>query len=210
MTQPRLRHLFAATVSALALTLVGCAVPGQEAAPGVAAQYDGRTVTNAHVDEVYEAWVTDSQGIVVPIQRRSIITIELLGPTLIAESEAQGFLISDSAATDLAREWISLMGGQGEPSPQTVESVRAIFALGVLSVLGTEDGNATLTQIAEDVEANAVFSPRSGEFSVDLFLQSVTDATDWAISQQLGSYFYTAYLDVNGLVEPASPWIDRG
>jgi len=209
MTQSRVRRLIAATVTAAALTVSGCAVPGQEADPGVAAQYDARTLTNAQVNDVYQAWVVDTEGAEVPTQRRSIITIELMAPQLVVAAEEAGYPISDDQALTYAIQWIRFAGiEEGEPSQQLVETVRAIFALAVLAVVEPE--LETLRQIAQDVEDNAVFSPRSGEFSTETFLTSVTSALDYAASQNLGPFFFTAFVNVNGLVEPASPWIDRG
>lgn len=210
MTHPRLRRLLTASVTAAALVLAGCAVPGQEGAPGVAAQYDGRTVTNERVNEVHQAWVTDTEGVSVPSQRRSIITIEVIGPRAIAAAEEAGFPISDSEATAFAEQWIDAAEVDREPSPALVETVHAIFAIAVLAVLGSEDDFTILREIVAEVESEAVFSPRAGEFSSDLFFQSINDSIDQAISQQLGPLFFTPFLNVNGLAEPAAPWIDRG
>lgn len=203
MTVAHIRRLLAvATLSVLALT--ACAVPGQEGAPGVAAIYHGATITNEQVESVYQAWVVDTEARDTA-NRRQVLTIELLRPQLLEAAAELGYEVKREDAEEYARQWLRFHGLGGEPSEEMIDATHGIFALALIAF--SQPDYSVLTEIAEDVEANAVLSPRSGVFSAQTFLASVEGARRAALGQELGAFSYIEFQHVIGLVETDRPWI---
>ncbi|GMA35000.1 hypothetical protein [Demequina litorisediminis] len=73
MTESRRRRALGAAVLGSALLLAGCAVPGQEGSPGVAAASEQTTLTSARVAELYDAWAFEAHK---PIPRDQVVTLE--------------------------------------------------------------------------------------------------------------------------------------
>ncbi len=217
MTPPRLRLTFAA-LAATVLALSACAVPGQPANPGTAAILGNHEVTNQQLDRISQAWVEDTHGLQVPPSRRHILTVELMRPHLEQALVELGFEVDGEAA---ASQWLAYVQARGQqagapqaelivpeqPSPELVNSVMAYAALAIIA--WTEPDHERLRAIAEDVEANAVLSPRSGQFSAELFVEELRRAEASVLAQQLQVVFYTEYQNVNGFVDTERDWLER-
>lgn len=218
MNPPRLRLAFAALTAAV-LALSACAVPGQPGNPGVAGILGDHEVTNQQLDQINQAWLDETYGEDVPTSRRHILTVELMRPQLMEAMTELGYEIDGEAA---ATQWLSFARSRGmqadretaeqitplEPSPELVHSVESYLALAVLS--WTQPDQSILRAIAEDVENNAVLSPRSGEFSAEQFLAELLRAESAVLSQQLEIVFYTEFQHVTGFSEAERDWLDRG
>ena len=196
---------FAAIVFALVLT--ACAPPGQSGDPGVSATYDGYTITNARVDEVYQAWLDDTQGKDVA-NRRQVLTIELLRPALLQAATGLGTTVHRTDAELLAREWIKFKGLQGEPSPAMVDAVEGIVALAIVAF---QDPNLELLRkVSDDAAKSAIVSPRVGVYSTDAFLETVEGAITSAQNQSLGQFSFTELQNVSAFTDEDRSWLDRG
>lgn len=196
----------AAAVALLALALAGCAVPSQDIPPGAAFTYDGKTVTNAEIDAIYQAWVYDTQGKDAP-NRRQVLTIEAVREEALAA--AQPFIedgtisLNDAEAVRVAEAWLGFLGlNDAEPSPEMAHAAQGIFALALVAY--TDPDGSVIRGIGERVEARVQGSPRSGTFDADVFAQSVLDAMTAAQSQDLQAFSFTALQNVNGFVDPVN------
>ena len=203
----RYRQLLAATTAAAALALSGCAVPGQDGSPGLAAEWGADQVTTARLDSVYQAWVDDTEARDVA-NRRQVLTVELMRPRLLAAMADAGVPLPPQTQFDLAEQWLRFQGLGTEPSQEMVDQVGAIYAITYFAY--TEPDFATLTALAEDAEANSVVSPRSGDFSAEVFLESVAVARRSADNQDLQQFSYTEFQHVNGLVDASVSWVVVG
>jgi hypothetical protein len=206
----RLKRSRAAVLGAalVTLALAACAPPGQPGLPGVAAEYEGTDITNAHVDEVYQAWLDDTQGKDVA-NRRQVLTIELLRPDLLAKSKELGYPITWSLAKTYADQWITFKGVQGTASDDMIAATQGILALYVLASL--DPTLASIKELSDNVAKTAVVSPRSGVYSTDALLSSVQNAMQSAQDQQLGSQFsYTEFQNVSAFADESRSWFDRG
>lgn len=189
-------------------TLTACAPPGQQANPGVAAEYEGATVTNQQVDATYQAWLDDTKGQDVA-NRRQILTIELLRDDLLAKSKEQGYPITWSTAKSYADQWIAFKGQEGEASDDMIRATQGILALYVLA--NVDPTLDIIKQLSDNVAKTAVVSPRSGVYSTDALLASVQTALKSAEDQQLGSQFsFTEFQNVSAFTDESRPWFDRG
>ncbi|MGC4174526.1 hypothetical protein [Demequina sp.] len=205
-----MRFTRAALVGAalITVTLTACAPPGQDGAPGVAATYEDVTVTNANIDQIYQAWLDDTKGTDVA-NRRQILTIELLKEDLLAKCKELGYPVTWSLAESQADQWIAFKGQQGEPSDDMIAATQGILALYV--VVNVDPTFETLTEISDKVEAEADVSPRSGDYSTSTLIASVQAAMQSAENQQLGTQFsFVEYQNVNAFADTERPWFDRG
>ena len=194
--------------AAVMLTLTACAPPGQPGKPGVAATYEDTSVTNVNVDDIYQAWLTDTQGNDVA-NRRQILTIELLRKDLLAKCDELGYPIPWATAKSYANQWIQFTGVNGTASDDMILSTQGVLALYV--VASADPSLATLKEISDNVAKTAVVSPRSGVYSTDALLSSVRAAGKAAEDQQLGSQFsFTEYQNVTAFADENRSWFDRG
>lgn len=197
--------VLAATVIALVLT--ACAPPGQPGDPGVAATYDGYTITNARIDAVYQAWLDDTQGKDVA-NRRQVLTIELLRPALLKASTALGTTVHRAQAEAFAKAWIRFKGLKGDPSPAMVDAVQGIIALTVVAY--QDPDHAILRKLSDDAAKSAIISPREGVYSTDAFLTTVDAALASAQNQSLGQFSFTELQNVSAFTDGSPSWLDRG
>ena len=194
-------------VSSLVL-LAGCAVPGQEGAPGVAVQAAGETLTSSELDAIVEAWETDSEGAIVP-DRQAIATSTVLGPELMRVAADQGIAITDGIGESWATVWLQYAGVENpEPSETMIESVKNVLAMYVTTA--TDPNGSLIEEAFTALPEDAAFSPRLGELSLDATVASAQAAFGDAQATGLGDYSFTAYLSVNGFVEPDHSWAARG
>jgi hypothetical protein len=197
-------RLFVAAAGVIALA--GCAVPGQGAPAGTAAEYGDTVVTNAQVDETFSAWVKDTNGALVA-NRDEVLTLELLHDDLLAACDERGTPIRTSDAERLAKSWFEGLGVTAEPSEEFVHSLEAQFALTVLALDGGDDA---INDIIESVKDGAIVSPRAGEVDVEAFLASVDNARATAEQEQLGAQSYIPFQHVNAFSDANASWLERG
>lgn len=198
------RRALAGALAGSALLLAGCAVPGQPAAPGAAAELAGTTLTNERVSTLYDVWLED---IGAPANRRQVITVELMRQALLEETDQIDFAYARSVSRQQAEALLEINGVTDEPSEDLIDAVEGSLLIAAFSVL-TED-MSVIQSVAEQVEAEAVTSPRTGTFSAAAFMQSLTVTAEkaTAAAQQGQPSWYLEFNDVTGLVEPDSPWI---
>lgn len=191
-----------------AVSLAACAPPGQVGQPGVAATYEDTSVTNAKVDEIYQAWLNDTEGQDVA-NRRQILTTELLRDDLLAKCAELGYPITTATATSYANQWISFKGVKGTASPDMILATQGVLALYV--VASADPTLKSLKDISDKVAKAAVVSPRSGVYSTNALLASVQAAMKSAQDQQLGDQFsFTEYQNVSAFTDENRSWFDRG
>lgn len=205
LSRPRAAVLGAVVVS---LALTACAPPGQPAAAGVAASYEGTDVTNARVDDIYESWLNGTKGQDVA-NRRQILTVEVLREDLLAKCEELGYPVQWSTAEQYADQWIQFKGQQGEADDNMIEATQGILALWIVAY--TDPTFANLREVSDNVEASIVASHRSGAYSTDALIDSVQLAMQTAENKQLGGQFsYTEFQNASAFVDEDRPWFDRG
>jgi len=205
LSRPRAAVLGAAVVT---FALTACAPPGQPGNPGVAASYEGNDITNVHIDDVYQAWADDTNYQDVA-NRRQVLTIELLRDDLLAKCKELGYPVAWSTAEQYANQWITFKGQQGTASEDTIAATQGILALYIVASI--DPSLDSLKEISDKVAANAIVSPRSGEYSTDALLDSVFAAAQSAEDQQLGSQFSpTAFQNVSAFTDEDRDWFDRG
>lgn len=192
--------------AAVMLTLTACAPPGQDGAPGVAANYGNTVITNADVDATYQAWLNDTMG-QDTANRRQVLTIELLRDDLLAAAKDQGYPVTRATAKQFADQWIIFKGQQGKASEETILATQGIIALMVVAY--NDPTLNAVREISDKVAAEANISPRSGEYSTDALLTSIQAAMKSAEDQQLGQFSYTAFQNVSAFVDADRPWFDR-
>ncbi|WP_156163539.1 hypothetical protein [Demequina subtropica] len=197
-----------AVLAASSLLLAGCAVPGQDGAPGVALQTDDATVTTADLDAIAAAWEEDSDGAVVP-DRQALATAELLGPGLLAAAAENGAVINEGVARTFATEWLRYVGIEDpEPSDAVIASTENVLALYVATYADT---NGTILEAAvAELPESTVISPRLGELDADTLVTSAQGAVGDAEVMGLGNYSFTAFIDVNGFTAGTGSWAARG
>lgn len=203
MNHARTRLVVAA---ALALALAGCAVPGQGAPAGTAAEYQGTTVTNEQIDATFASWVQGTNGALVA-SRDEVTTMELLREDLLAACEERGTPIHFADAERLAQQWFVGLGVTTPPSEDFVRSFQSQFALAVLAFDGGDD---ELRAIIESVAEHAAVSPRNGQIDVEGFLASVENAKATATQQQLGAQSFVPFQHVNAFSDADASWTERG
>lgn len=189
-----------------ALALAGCAVPGQEAPAGTAAEYHGTTITNEQVDATFGSWAQATDGALV-LTRHEALTMELLHDDLLAASAELGYVIHTSDARNLATQWFQGLGITETPSDDFVHSFESQFAL---TVLAYNDGTEQLTAIIESVKADASVSPRAGQIDVEAFLATVANAKAEADQAQLGQLSFLPFQHVSAFSDANASWQARG
>ena len=206
MAFPRFRAA-ALGAAAITLTLTACAPPGQGGAPGVAATYEGHTVTNTVIAAIDAAWTFDTKGKDVA-NRRQILTIELLRDDLLAKCKELGTPVSLTTAKSYADQWITFKGETGEASDEVIAATQGILALTV--VVYSDPTLDSLRTISDNAAKTAQVSPRSGEYSTDALLASVNTAMQSVQNQQLGQFAYTEFQNVTAFKDEDRAWFDRG
>lgn len=194
-----------AVVSLVALAMAGCAVPGQSLSPGTAFAYDSVEVSNAQIDAIYQSWLRETEGAIVP-NRLQTMTLEAVREPAIAMAielvpdAAPSF--TDEAAVEIAQQWLMLEGISDEPSQEVVDSAQAAFAVYVIAF--ADPGGSNIRALADEVAANVEGSPRAGVFDADTFVASVNNAVKSADGQALQHFSYTTFHNINGFVTPPS------
>ncbi|WP_084105962.1 hypothetical protein [Demequina sp. NBRC 110056] len=203
MPLPRRRSL-AAALAGTAIVLTGCSVPGQPAAAGVAAELDDVTITNEQVAELSDAWVYDIGS---PANRRQVLTMELMREPLKAATDEIDLTYNRSQAQIQAEGLLELQGVSGAPSEELVDAVEGALMLAAFTVI-PEDTSA-IQAVAEQVEADAVTNARTGSFSADAFMASLTEtaAKATAAAQQGQPAWFLEFNDVVGLVDQDASWL---
>jgi hypothetical protein len=194
----------AAIVGTLALS--ACAVPGQ-GSPGVAATYGDRVVTNQEVLDYDQAFIdlgTPATGLGVSL------TLRLLGPEVVSAAQEQGFTVTDDEAMTAAKAWMDYADLDGTPTPDALDVARTELAL--IELLTTEASFATLEEITQGIEDDAVISPRHGTFTNEQFVATIIDALNQAVDEQLGTdgRVFVAFYQVDGLTAEVPSWISGG
>ena len=205
MAFPRFRAA-ALGAAAITLTLTACAPPGQDGDPGVAATYEGTTVTNVDVADIEAAWIFDTKGQDVA-NRRQILTIELLRDDLLAKTKELGQPVSWAVAESYADMWITFKGEQGEASDEVIAATQGVLALALLAY--ADPSFETIREISDNAAKSAVVSPRSGVYSTDALLDSVQQALQSAEGQQLGQFAYTEFQNVSAFTDADRDWFAR-
>lgn len=203
MTLTPRRRAFAALLVGVAIALTGCTVPGQAGAAGVAAVLDETVVTNEHVNELTQAWRNDAAE---PTGRSNVITLELMREPLLQQMAEYELPYHRSQAEQQAQLLLRMQGEKEPPSEALVDAVEGAFLVAIFYV--SPNLQEALQNTAYEVEANAVLSPRSGQFSADAFLRSLTPAFETAnnLAMQGSPVWAMAFNRVNGLVENDAPW----
>lgn len=184
----------------LVLALSGCAVTGQPARPGVAAVFDGNTVTD---DEV-GAWSSALQGLGFTNGPGEALTLLLLQPIVEQASVADGNVVTDERIAQDATYWALATGHTiTDVTDDQAAVVRTVRALATQAV--PADGAAlTFTQPVLDalagMETRAQVSPEYGDFSQAVFANSVAaavaDVANYAGAE--GQISYLVLRSVNG------------
>ncbi|WP_225755374.1 hypothetical protein [Actinotalea sp. Marseille-Q4924] len=176
-TWSRTRRRAARTVAALAVgaaLLTGCAQT-----PGTAAVVDGRTITEATLQEA-----TAELGTLIPqgIPTQQVLINLIAAPFLLDAAAAAGAGVSEAEAVQLA-EQLAAQAGLAE-TPELGD--------GSLTVLRSTLAQQKLTQSPDAAEVFASFE------------EELTNA-DVELSPRYGSFDLTA---PGGIVAPERPWID--
>lgn len=197
-----------AVIAASSLLLAGCAVPGQGAAPGVAAEVDGTTLTVADLDALAQEWSDASDGIVTP-HRQELATFAAIGPAALAQAEAlaeeQGsdLGVTPAAVRTVAEQWLTSAGAvDPDVSDDVVQSLTDM--IGIYMLASYDPTFAALADLSEGVEAAGAFSPRLGEYSTDALVTSLEGAA--ANAQAAG---WAAFMTVSAFQPTSAPWAAR-
>lgn len=204
MTFSARRRLMAGVLVGAALALAGCTVPGQPAPAGAAAAIEDTTISNEQVSELYNAW-RDEAG--QSTSRRSVVTLELLREPLRVAAEDLGLVYHRSHAEQQAGLLLRLQGVSTEPSEALIDAIESAHLLSSFAV--TADLAEPLQDVIAQVEADAVTSPRTGDFSAELFNQSLDAAREQAVSlynQGMPAWF-VAFRTVNGFSVAGAEWL---
>lgn len=190
----RIRPAAAAAVLTMVLAAAGCAVPGQGALPGTAAETADGSISNAEVAAVIQAWVDATDGAVTPT-RGEVVTSLILGDAVLDVLDREGLVLSEQQYAALTEQWLSLYGSEDEPSEALLESAQTTMAITLLAETDPELG--LLEEAAQAAADGLVVGPRLGEFSVDNVVSSATEAQDLATST-FAQFPPAAYLFVDG------------
>lgn len=199
------RHrVLSGILAGAAVLLAGCAVPGQSAAPGTAAAYDGTTLTNERIAALETAWDEEAAE---PAGRRNVITLELMREPLLAATDQIDYEYHRTMAVQQAQLALRMQGVDAEPSEDFVDAIESAFLLAAFTLI--PEDTSVLQSVAEQVEAEAVLSPRSGEFNADQFMATTAAAVEVATQEanQGSPIWFVNFNNVNGLVPPESPWL---
>lgn len=191
-----------AVVALLALALAGCSVPGQTLSPGTAYSRNGVEVSNAHIDEIYQAWVTSSNYQLNPNRLQIMVMDALRDPAIdiVVELEPEAeVLFTDENATFFAKQLLAVKGVEGEPDPLMVESVKSAMAVSL--IVYTDPDGTYIQRLAEDLEASVEGSPRAGSFDAELFYSSLSKAMQAVETQRLPlELAYVEFYRLDGFV----------
>lgn len=190
----RIRTAAAAAVLTMVLAAAGCAVPGQSALPGTAAQTADGSISNAEVAEAVQAWVDATDGAVSPT-RGEVVTSMILRDSVLEILDREGLVLSQQQYAALTEQWLSLYGTEEAPSEALLETAQTTMAITLLAETDPELG--LLEEAAQAASDGVVSSPRLGEFSVDNVVSSATEAQSLA-STTFAQFPPAAYLYVDG------------
>jgi hypothetical protein len=206
MTVSRLRPLAVAVVTLIVLG--GCAVPGK-GEPGVAAEYRGNVITDQNITELRD--VMGDELYSAP-QAGEDLTLLLVGPDAVTFVEQLGYDLSDDYVAGRAQQWISYSSkGQindAVVTPACLAVVRVVDALNIM--MHDADGLLALRSLVSDIEQNATFSPRYGDFSMENFSASIQAISDYIDQHETELSFaqFTLWQRVNGFNLSARPeWV---
>lgn len=204
----------AAVLLAAVLVLSACTPTGQDGAPGQAGEFGDHVVTNAEVNAIYQAWLTETVGI-DPATREQVMTAELLRPRALAKLEELGITMELEL---LGAEWMrhtrfsgQLMGSPDvasvaqEPSETLLRGMEGAAAIAVLA--RHPEGAPWLMELAEEVERDAIISPRFGAFSADEFIASIYRIEEAIVERSMANIFFVEYQHVNGIYPAERPWL---
>lgn len=196
------RALVAVAVAALAVT--GCTVPGQDGPAGVAASFpDGRDpITTARVAELSTAW--EDTGL--PVGRQSVVTLEILREPLLEAAPEIGLDYSRDVAEQQAELLLERRGIESEASEALLDNLEAAFLLAGFTFL-PEDATA-LMAIADQIEQDAVTSPRTGDFTTEALIASITEVAPLAVeaANQGEPVWFAVMSGVNAFEFESAPW----
>lgn len=204
MTFSARRRVLAGVLVGASFALAGCTVPGQPAPAGAAAAYENTTISNERVGALSAAWSDEANQ---PTTRRSVVTVELLREPLLEQMAQLDLQYHRSMAERQAATLLQMQGLQPDPSEELVDAVEGAFALAVFAL--APELQETLREVVEQVEAEAATSPRTGNFSADLFMQSLDPARTQAadLSSQGMPTWFVAFRSVSGFTIAGSEWL---
>lgn len=204
MTFSARRRILAGVLVGASLALVGCTVPGQPAPAGAAAVFENTTISNETVSAQYTAWQDEAAQVTT---RRSVVTTELLREPLLELADELELTYHRSMAEQQARAVLQAQGLTGEPSEALVDAVEATFLVALFGL--APELKELLGAVAAQIEADAATSPRAGEFSAELFMNSVDAAHEQAngLYSQGVPVWFIAFRDVNGFAVAGAEWL---
>ncbi|WP_084075098.1 hypothetical protein [Demequina sp. NBRC 110052] len=184
------RRLIAAVAVAASLALSACA-PGN----GVVAQGAGVSVTTADVSHFSDGL----DGLAVVADQGWALTLAVIEDAVVTEASDAGYAWSDDELAEDVAGWFSAIGYEpAVPDEAVFDAIRTAKSLGYLA--STEDGSAFIAELAAELETDLDTSPRYGDFSAQLFLDSVTSAAQTAEENvnSIGSSVYVVFVAVSG------------
>ncbi|WP_152648031.1 hypothetical protein [Demequina sediminicola] len=204
MKQRQHRRILAATLAGGALLLTGCAVPGQEGSPASAVEYHDEVITNERVADLFSAWTNEAH---VTVDRRSVVTLELLREPLLERVDELGVSYSRDTINQIADVLKQQAGVEGVASDELVDAVEASFL--VATYVTTPQGSEILAEIVTSIGDDAVSSTRTGEWSEEEFTRTVEIATPMALEKaQAGDVRWIADMSVTkAFVDVDQPWV---
>lgn len=200
-----IRHrALAGVLAGAAVLLAGCAMPGSEGAPGTAAAFEGRVISNERVTTLQDVWRDEAGS---SASRNNVVTLELMREPLIVATDQIGFDYHRSQARQQAQLVMRVQGVDAEPSEDLVDAMESAFLLAAFTLL--PEDTSVLESVAQQVEEEAAVSPRSGEFSAAVFLTSAQSAMDAATAEanQGSPVWVVSFSSVTGMVPPDAPWL---
>lgn len=204
MTLSARRRILAGVLAGASLALAGCTVPGQPAPAGAAATYENTTISNEIISAQMSAW-QDEAGQVT--NRRAVVTAELLREPLLEVVEELDLTYHRSMSERQARAVLQANGVTDEPSEAMVDAVEATFLVAVFGL--APELTDILLAVAAEVEAQAITSPRVGEFSAQRFVESLGVAHEQAstLASQEMPVWFIAFREVNGFTVAGAEWL---
>lgn len=204
MTFSARRRVLAGVLVGASLALAGCTVPGQPAPAGAAAAFENTTISNERIGELSDAWSVEGDQ---PTTRRSVVTLELLRVPLIEVIDELDLQYHRSMSKQQAGILLQMQGLEPKPSEELIDAVEGAFVLAIFA--SAPELHESLRAVADEVEAEAATSPRTGAFSADLFMQSLELAQGQAndlYAQGMPTWF-VAYRSVSGFTIAGSEWL---
>ncbi|MDN4474105.1 hypothetical protein [Demequina zhanjiangensis] len=200
MFSDKRRVSLAATAVLAASTLAGCAVPGQ-GDPGVAAEGAGVTVTLEEVQSYSEGLL----DIGILDNADWALTLALFHDAAIDEAADLGMAWSDDEIAADIEAWAEVIGyPDADTSPEAIEVTHTAKAIGFLAT--SEEGSAFLSDMANELEADSVSSPRFGDFTAAAFFDSLSQAASSASDNvgTIGETVYVVFVAITGYADAAS------